>query len=163
APASGTPPAPSPTARTAPAPRPSTGTATNESSGHDRATGMPRTRQHPHPRPVEPARNLLRVLHQRLRLRGARVTTFAQPDAGWIKPPWEGPAGVLATDVIQAVKYAAANAPRSLQAAPGPSELGTPCTRRLAYKTADWDPKPNSDTDPWASVQGTAVHAWMAA
>jgi hypothetical protein len=91
------------------------------------------------------------------------MTTFAQPDAGWIRPPLEGPAGVLATDIIETVKHAAANAPRSLQAAPGPSELGTPCTRRLAYKALDWDPKPNSDTDPWAAIQGTSVHAWMAA
>ena len=91
------------------------------------------------------------------------MTAFAQPDAGWVRPPLEGPAGVLATDIIQAVKTAAANAPRSLQALPGPSELGTPCTRRLVYKTLDWDPKPNSDTDPWAAVIGTSVHAWMAA
>ena len=90
------------------------------------------------------------------------MTTFAQPDAGWQRPPLEGAAGILATDVIETVKHAAAHAPRSLQAAPGPSELGTPCTRRLAYKALDWDPKPNSDTDPWAAIQGTSVHAWMA-
>jgi hypothetical protein len=90
------------------------------------------------------------------------VTTFAQPDAGWKAPPLEGMAGQLATRVIETVKHAAANAPRSLQAAPGPSELGTPCTRRLAYRALDWEPKPNSDTDPWASIQGTAVHTWMA-
>ena len=69
----------------------------------------------------------------------------------------------MATDIIETVKHAAANAPRSLQVLPGPSELGTPCTRRLAYKAVDWEPKPNSDTDPWAAVQGTSVHAWMAA
>jgi hypothetical protein len=91
------------------------------------------------------------------------VTTFTQPDAGWVRPPLEGPAGALATSVIETVKHAAANAPRSLQAAPGPSGLGTPCTRRLGYMALDWDPKPNRDTDPWASVIGTSVHAWMAA
>lgn len=90
------------------------------------------------------------------------MTTFAQPDAGWIKPPLEGPAGILATDVIETVKAAARNAPRSRQAAVGPSELGTPCTRRLGYRAIDWEPKPNSDTDPWASVIGTSVHTWMA-
>lgn len=90
------------------------------------------------------------------------MTAFAQPAAGWVKPPLEGPAGELATAVIATVKHAAANAPRSLQAAPGPSELGTPCVRRLAYKTLDWEPKPNSDTDPWASIIGTSVHTWMA-
>ena len=90
------------------------------------------------------------------------TATFAQPDAGWQRPPLEGLAGTLATSVIEIVKDAAAHAPRSLQAAPGPSELGTPCTRRLGYRALDWDPKPNSDTDPWAAIQGTAVHAWMA-
>lgn len=91
------------------------------------------------------------------------MTTFAQPDAGWVKPPLEGVAGALATQVIETVKHAAANAPRSLQKRPGPSGLGTPCTRRLGYMALDWEPKPNSDTDPWASVIGTSVHAWMAA
>lgn len=90
------------------------------------------------------------------------MTAFAQPDAGWQRPPLEGLAGTLATTVIETVKHAAANAPRSLQTAPGPSELGTPCTRRLVYKALDWNPKPNRDTDPWASVIGTSVHAWMA-
>jgi hypothetical protein len=90
------------------------------------------------------------------------TTTFTQPDAGWVRPPLEGTAGTLATTVIETVKHAAANAPRSLQAAPGPSQLGTPCTRRLAYQVIDWEPKPNADTDPWASVIGTSVHAWMA-
>jgi hypothetical protein len=90
------------------------------------------------------------------------VTTFTQPAAGHIRPPIDGPAGALATSVIETVKHAAASAPRSQQRMAGPSELGTPCTRRLAYRMLDWDPKPNSDTDPWASIQGTAVHAWMA-
>ena len=90
------------------------------------------------------------------------MTAFTQPDAGWQNPPLEGLAGILATTVIETVTRAAASAPRSLQTAPGPSELGTPCTRRLVYKTLDWDPKPNSGTDPWAAVIGTSVHAWMA-
>jgi hypothetical protein len=88
--------------------------------------------------------------------------TFAQPDAGWVRPPLEGPAGQLATSVIDTVKHAAAHAPRSLQTAVGPSQLGTPCTRRLGYQVLDWDPKPNSATDPWTAVIGTSVHAWMA-
>lgn len=89
-------------------------------------------------------------------------TLFRQPDAGWIKPALEGVAGTIATDVIDTVKAAARRAPRSLQVSVGPSELGTPCIRRLGYKMLDWDPKPNTDTDPWTSVIGTSVHAWMA-
>lgn len=90
------------------------------------------------------------------------TTTFAQPAAAWNKPPTPPPAGSLAASVIDVVKNAAGNAPRSLQRAIGPSELGTPCTRRLAYRVIDWQPKPNSDTDPWAATIGTSVHAWMA-
>jgi hypothetical protein len=84
--------------------------------------------------------------------------TFAQPAAAFVKPPTGG----LAAAVIETVKRAAASAPRSLQAAPGPSQLGTPCTRRLGYQVLDWDPKPNKDIDPWAATIGTATHAWMA-
>jgi len=87
---------------------------------------------------------------------------FAQPEAGWIRPPQPGIAGQLASSVIETVKHAASHAPRSLQTEVGPSELGTPCVRRLAYKLLAWD-QANADTDPWASVIGTAVHAWMAA
>jgi hypothetical protein len=90
------------------------------------------------------------------------ATSFRQPDAGQFRPPLEGIAGQIAISVIETVKHAAAHAPRSLQTTPGPSELGTPCTRRLAYKTLDWDPKPNTGTDPWAAIIGTAAHAWMA-
>lgn len=91
------------------------------------------------------------------------MTTFGQPAAGWARPPIPAPAGSLASSIIETVKQAAASAPRSLQAAVGPSELGTPCLRRLAYRAVDWEPKPNKDTDPWASTIGTSVHAWMAA
>lgn len=91
------------------------------------------------------------------------AATFAQPAAAWSRPPTPPPAGSLAASVIERVKQAAAGAPRSRQRAIGPSELGTPCTRRLAYRALDWDPKPNSDSDPWAATIGTSVHAWMAA
>lgn len=86
------------------------------------------------------------------------VTTFTQPAAAFVRPPTGG----LAAAVIDTVKRAAASAPRSLQAAVGPSQLGTPCKRRLGYMAVDYEPKPNHDTDPWASVIGTATHAWMA-
>jgi len=79
-----------------------------------------------------------------------------------VRPPLEGVAGTLATMVIDTIKQTAARAPRSLQASIGPSEIGTPCTRRLGYRILDWDPKPNSDTDPWPATVGTAVHAWLA-
>lgn len=90
------------------------------------------------------------------------MTAFQQPEAGWVKPALQGVAGTLATDVIETVKHAARRAPRSMQVAVGPSQLGTPCVRRLAYHLLDW-PQANADTDPWTSVIGTATHAWMAA
>lgn len=70
-------------------------------------------------------------------------------------------AAEIKTTVTQNIRRASANAPRSQQVAIGMSEVGDPCTRKIAYKSLDWDPKPNGDTDPWASVQGTALHAWM--
>jgi hypothetical protein len=89
------------------------------------------------------------------------ATEFQQPAAGWVKPPVEGIAGQLTSMVTETMHAAMKNHPRSQQAAPGPSELGIPCTRRLAYKILDW-PQPNSDRDQWLSTIGTAVHSWQA-
>lgn len=50
--------------------------------------------------------------------------------------------------------------PRSLQKAIGPSELGTPCTRRLAYKMLDL-PETNPRPGAWKPTVGTAVHTWL--
>lgn len=86
---------------------------------------------------------------------------FQQPVQGWANPPLAGLAGQIAAHVTQVIKHASTNAPRSQQKAIGPSEIGTPCIRRLAYRLLDWDPKPNADTDPWAAIVGTAVHAWL--
>jgi hypothetical protein len=55
---------------------------------------------------------------------------------------------------------AARNAPRSLQSEIGPSELGTPCARKLGYRLAD-APEHNF-RDPWRPTVGTATHAWIA-
>lgn len=87
---------------------------------------------------------------------------FSQPDAGWAATPLTGLAGAIATNVVTTVKNAGQNAPRSLQRVIGPSEMGVPCVRRLAYKLCDW-PAVNADGDPWASIIGTAVHTWMEA
>ncbi|MET7333296.1 hypothetical protein [Nonomuraea sp. NPDC005650] len=85
---------------------------------------------------------------------------FTQPDAGWATPPLSGLAAAIATNVVSTVKQAGARAPRSLQRVIGPSEIGTPCVRRLAFKLCDW-PEVNTEGDPWASIIGTSVHAWM--
>ncbi|CAB5216892.1 PD-(D/E)XK nuclease superfamily [uncultured Caudovirales phage] len=50
--------------------------------------------------------------------------------------------------------------PRSQQIQIGPSEAGNPCNRRLAYKLLGARGI-NTDSDPWASIVGTSVHAWL--
>lgn len=90
------------------------------------------------------------------------MTGFQQPAAAQSRPPATGLAGEITTHVLDVIHHAMKAHPRSQQTAPGPSELGTPCTRRLAYKIADWD-RPNDDRDQWLSTIGTATHAWLAA
>jgi len=88
--------------------------------------------------------------------------TFAQPSNATAAPTETG-AGVRLAQMIRNLIITTANdAPRSVQRRIGPSEVGNPCTRALAYKLLDWPEAPGADRDPWASVQGTAVHAWMA-
>jgi len=67
----------------------------------------------------------------------------------------------LAAELIGAVVDAAKFSPRSRQVAIGPSEIGHPCQRRLAYKLTETRPT-WVDSDPWASIVGTACHAWLA-
>jgi LAGLIDADG-like domain len=55
----------------------------------------------------------------------------------------------------------AAHSPRTLQTALGPSEIGTPCDRQVVGKLAGL-PQTNHIVDPWASIVGTALHAWFA-
>jgi hypothetical protein len=63
--------------------------------------------------------------------------------------------------IKQTIIHAASNAPRSLQTAIGPSEVGQPCLRRLAYKHLDVAPASTSG-DIWRPTVGTAAHAWLA-
>ncbi len=67
----------------------------------------------------------------------------------------------IAAALRQAVLDQSTYAPRSLQRTLGPSEYGEPCARKLAYRLMDED-KTNTDSDPWASIVGTATHAWLA-
>lgn len=70
----------------------------------------------------------------------------------------------LAEQLKAAITNDVVNKPRSLQKALGPSEIGEPCQRKLAYKLLDWlDVKPNQDADPLPSFVGTAAHEAMAA
>jgi hypothetical protein len=64
-------------------------------------------------------------------------------------------------DLLEVVRHAIANTPRSKQTSIGPSEVGHPCARRLAHRLAG-TPQPNQ-RHGWRPTVGTAVHAWLAA
>lgn len=63
-------------------------------------------------------------------------------------------------EITAVIRWASESSPRSLQAIPGPSELGDPCDRRLAYRLAG-SPVFNTMPDPLAAVVGTGLHSWL--
>ncbi len=72
--------------------------------------------------------------------------------------PW---ASRYASELRRVVVEQANGSARTLQRHLGPSELGVPCDRQVVGKLAG-HPVTNHVVDPWASVIGTAVHAWLA-
>jgi hypothetical protein len=66
----------------------------------------------------------------------------------------------LLTDIKELISYAASQAPRSLQKALGPSQVGHPCPRRLALGMRGVRGH-NTGGDPLASIVGRAVHTWL--
>lgn len=70
-------------------------------------------------------------------------------------------ATALAVEVREVVSRASNRAPRSQQVHLGPSELGVTCDRQVVAKLLQ-EPSTNHVADPWPSVVGTAVHAWLA-
>jgi hypothetical protein len=66
-----------------------------------------------------------------------------------------------AAELRRVVVEHARRAPRSLQVHLGPSELGHVCDRQVVGKMARV-PATNHVVDPWPSIVGTAVHAWLA-
>jgi len=67
----------------------------------------------------------------------------------------------LSDRIKDVVNNRSTNAPRSQQKRIGLSEVGEICVRKTSYKLLDWE-KTNPATDPWASISGTAIHAWLA-
>lgn len=63
-------------------------------------------------------------------------------------------------DLMNVITTAIAHHPRSLQKRIGPSEIGSPCARRVAYKLAGIPAV--SQSGGWLPTIGTAVHAWLA-
>jgi hypothetical protein len=77
--------------------------------------------------------------------------------------PLASPAGMphpFSTEIVRMVRAYDASRPRSLQTFLGPSEIGAPCMRQLAYKLAGLPPV-NEVADPWFAIIGSAVHAWL--
>jgi hypothetical protein len=72
--------------------------------------------------------------------------------------PW---AGRYAGELRRVVHEQANGSARTLQRHLGPSELGVPCDRQVVGKLAGL-PVTNHVADPWPSIVGTAVHAWLA-
>ncbi|TCB97558.1 hypothetical protein E0H26_11610 [Micromonospora zingiberis] len=72
--------------------------------------------------------------------------------------PW---ASRYASELRRVVVEQANGSARNRQRHLGPSELGVPCDRQVVGKLAGL-PATNHVVDPWASIVGTAVHAWLA-
>lgn len=70
-------------------------------------------------------------------------------------PPFD-----VATMLIKQVKHYSAWSPRSQQTMIGASEIGTPCSRRLAYKLLNVEAV-NTDMDSWPAIVGTSVHTYL--
>lgn len=62
--------------------------------------------------------------------------------------------------LLEMILHADREDPRSKQQEIGPSEIGVPCDRRIAYRLARL-PEINLGGDPWPATVGTAIHAWL--
>jgi len=67
---------------------------------------------------------------------------------------------LLKSQIVEMVRWAEKQSPRSQQVLIGPSEIGTLCDRRIGYRLANI-PACNTDFDPWAAIVGTAIHSWL--
>jgi hypothetical protein len=72
-----------------------------------------------------------------------------------------GPPPSTVAEMREVLAELDASRPRSLQRTLGPSELGTPCQRQIAYKLAGAPRQLPDQRPPWAPMQGTAMHTLM--
>ena len=78
-----------------------------------------------------------------------------------IHPTCDANPEILATEIFQMVEQDIVGQPRSQQRRIGPSELGVPCDRRIAYRLSG-TPAVNDRGAAWKPYVGTAVHEQMA-
>lgn len=88
------------------------------------------------------------------------MTNFADLSTLPPVPALGQPAADTHGDHVAVITNAITQAPRSLQKRIGPSEIGHPCARRIAYKLAGVEPVNVSAS--WRPTVGTAVHEWLA-
>lgn len=81
-------------------------------------------------------------------------------DFGRLAPTVDPAAQALKQELSEIILWNEQNSPRSKQIGVGPSELGDPCDRRLAYRLAGV-PAVNIWADPWPAIVGTSIHAWL--
>jgi hypothetical protein len=67
---------------------------------------------------------------------------------------------VSAVELQTIIREHEATRPRNQQRLLGPSGVGHPCARNLAYQILGYEPI-NLGGDPWAAIVGTATHAWL--
>lgn len=63
-------------------------------------------------------------------------------------------------EIVDVVKFRDDRNPRSHQTNIGPSELSSPCDRRIGYRLCGVRAI-NTTLDPWPAIVGTAVHDWL--
>lgn len=73
-----------------------------------------------------------------------------------------GDPDLLKAELLHVITTRIDAAPRSQQTRIGPSEIGTPCDRRLGYKLRG-TPESNPFASRWKATIGTGVHAWLEA
>lgn len=71
-----------------------------------------------------------------------------------------GDSALLFQELLDVIQRGITNHPRSQQTRIGPSEIGTPCTRRLAHKLAG-TPAARPEDPAWKPTVGTAIHSWL--
>jgi hypothetical protein len=73
------------------------------------------------------------------------------------------PAEVLRNELVGMIVARHMATPRHLQVELGPSEIGHPCTRHMAYALTNPEPVPrcNPQWDPLPSIIGVATHTWL--